>query len=224
MDLSNILLLVFSGLVAVSTVFYALLTLKLVTETRRMREVQTEPRISIRPELAENVGHGGIELVIRNEGLGSAQNIRFEFQGDPTYFELSGPIDQLPVIKNGLQYLGPNQSFRFLLGWLFGEAFTRANQEPWVFEIQYENQVGSKKKDKFVVDFSQFSQLIVGGGPPLYKMEKHLEKLQRDVHNLMTGFTPMKVITQTKREAQEEMEEFIRERRSPPETQSDNPE
>ena len=58
-------------------------------------------------ELAET--HGAMELVVRNEGQGPAQNIRFGFEGDPTYFVDNGiglPIDQVPVIKNGLPSSG----------------------------------------------------------------------------------------------------------------------
>ena len=110
MELGEILIIVFTGVVAGSTVAYAVLTWRLVAETRRLREAQTEPRVSMRLELAERVGHGGIELLIRNEGQGPAQNIRFHFQGDPTYFIGHGqqqPIDQIPLIENGLPYLGP---------------------------------------------------------------------------------------------------------------------
>ena len=130
MTFSDGLLILFTGVVAVSTAFYAFLPSRLVYETRRMREVQTEPKVSVRTELSHDVGHGGIELVVRNEGQGPAQNVRFEFEGDPYYFNKDRPFDQLPVIKNGLPYLGPNQSFRFLLGWLFGDAFVRATEAP----------------------------------------------------------------------------------------------
>lgn len=207
------LILVFSGLVALSTIVYAMLTWKLVTETKRMREVQTEPWVSVHAELSD-VGHGGLELVIRNEGQGPARNIRFEFQGDPNYFEGTVPLDQLPVIKNGLPYLGPSQTFRFLLGWLFGDSFTRAVEAPWTFHTTYENQAGKPKTDTYLVDFSQFSSLIVGRGSPLYKIEKHLDTLQRDVHQLSTGFNKIRVVTQTKEEARIEMEEFVNQQRA----------
>jgi len=39
--------LIFSALVAVSTMVYAVLTWKLVSETKKMREAQTEPKISV---------------------------------------------------------------------------------------------------------------------------------------------------------------------------------
>ena len=212
MEVSEILIIVFTGVVALSTVAYALLTWRLVSETRRLREVQTEPRVSVRLELAERVGHGGMELVIRNEGQGPAQNIQFNFQGDPTYFLKHGqqhPIDQIPVIKNGLLYLGPGETFRFLLGWLIGEAFERAIREPWTFQIAYENVASKLKKDTYLLDFSQFKGLVVGSGAPIVKIEKHLEALKNDVHNMTTGFNKLHVLTQTREESRREWEELM---------------
>ena len=216
MELGEILIIVFTGVVAGSTVAYALLTRQLVSETRRLRKVQTEPRVSVSAELAQGVGHGALELVVRNEGQGPAQNIQFGFEGDPTYFTENGleqPIDQIPVIKNGLPYLGPSQHFRVLLGWLFGDAFERASQEPWTFHMDYENPFGKPQRGRYTLDFSQFSGLMVGGGPPLVKIEKHLEALQKDLHHLTTGFKRLHVLTQTRDEFRKEMEDLREQRR-----------
>ena len=216
MELGEILIVVFTGVVAGATAAYAVLTRRLVSETRRLRMVQTEPKVSVRLELAESVGHGGMELVIRNEGQGPAQNIRFNFQGDPTYFIGHGqqqPIDQIPVIQNGLPYLGPGQSFRFLLGWLFGDDFDRANREPWILQVDYENLASKSKKDTYLLDFSQFAGLIVGSGAPLVRIEKHLESIQKDLHQFATGFNNLHVLTQTKEESRREREEFLQRQR-----------
>jgi hypothetical protein len=45
---SGLMTLLFSGVVAVSTFFYAILTWQLVSETRKTREAQTEPKIEVR--------------------------------------------------------------------------------------------------------------------------------------------------------------------------------
>ena len=212
MELGEILIIVFTGVVAGSTAAYALLTWRLVSETRRLREVQTEPKVSVRLELSERVGHGGLELVIRNEGQGPARNIRFNFQGDPTYLIGHGqqrPIDQIPIIKNGLPDLGPGQSFRFLLGWLFGEAFDRANREPWTIPVDYKNLGNKSKRATYLLDFSQFSGLIAGSGAPLVRIEKHLESIQKEFRHFTTGFNKFYVLTQTVKEHRTEREEIF---------------
>lgn len=204
----DVLLLVFSGLVALSTVVYAALTWKLVAETRKMREAQTEPRVSVFVEFNDQF-FAGVDLVIRNVGQGPAYDICFAFQGDPTVFTADRPLDQLPIIRNGLSYLAPNQTFRFLLGALVGQHFERAMRSPWRFDVTYGSQAGRSRRDSYTVDFSQFAQLHVGGRSPLHKIERHLEALQRDVHYLTSGFRQLRVITQTKQEAQREMEGFL---------------
>ncbi len=73
---SGALTVLFTGVVTVSTVVYAVLTAVLVSETKKMREVQTEPRIEItlHPfESAINI----VRLHIKNIGLGPAEDIKF---------------------------------------------------------------------------------------------------------------------------------------------------
>ena len=214
MELGQALILVFTGVVALSTVVYAFLTWKLVSETQKLRRAQTEPSLSVFVELNEQTGNGQMDLVIQNEGPGPAEDILIGFKGDPTYFDDERPIDQLPAIKNGLRYLGSHQRFRIILGWLFGEDYERAIREPWAFDLKYKNSVGDSFSESFVVDFSQFAGLILTGSSPLVKIEKHLDTLQRDVHHAMTGFNHLHVITQTRDEYLERREEQRRERRS----------
>ena len=176
------LILIFSGLVAFSTVFYAILTWILVCETRKLRKVQIEPQISVRAEFSPRAADGALELVIRNEGQGGASNIKFEFKGDPTYFVESGittPINEISALKDGLHYLGPNQRFDILIGWLLGDAFNKAVTAPWTFDVSYENLHGESRNTKSIVDFAQFDRIILRDSSPLFKIEKHLNDIQK---------------------------------------------
>ncbi len=201
----------FTGVVALSTVFYVGITCWLAWETRKMRTAQNEPKVSIQLDLNHQVGQGGMQLAIRNEGMGPAQDIRFEFEGDPNYFTANGmrtPIDEVSVIKEGLRYLGPGREFTFVLGWLFGKAFERASEQPWTFHIQYKDQTGKSKKDKYILHFSQFSHLILSSGDPLRGIEKHLGDIKKEFRHLGTGFHKPQIIIQTKEERRKEMEQF----------------
>ena len=213
MDLSEILTIAFTGVVAVSTVVYAVLTWKLVSETRSMRRAQTDPRVSVHVEANEQAGGGRIDLVIRNEGQGAAEEIHFDFEGDPTYFDDERPIDELPVMRNGLKYLGPQQEFKIILGWLIGDTYERAIKQPWTFKLRYKNVTGGQTKDTYVVDFSQFAGLMIGEPSPLKAIEKHLGAIQKDLQHVTTGFRKLHILTQTKEETRREMEELIEQRR-----------
>ena len=202
MELGEILIVVFTAVVAVSTVFYAALTWRLVVETRRMREVQTEPRVSVRVE-ANRDGNHGYELVIRNEGLGPAKNVHFEFEGDPSYFRSSWmgrsppTIDQLPVIKDGLDYLEPDQKFIFPLGSTSEEEFSRATQAPWIFNVKYQNLFGKYKLDTYTVDFSQFLGTFFER-KLLKEISEHLDSIQKDLHRFTEGYARVQVVTQSR--------------------------
>lgn len=72
---------IFSALVAIATLVYAILTWRLVSETRKMREAQTEPNISVTIQPREE-WMNFVDLIIQNIGLGPAYNIKFEINPD----------------------------------------------------------------------------------------------------------------------------------------------
>ena len=168
--------LVFSAVVTLSTLVYAVLTWRLVRETSRLRKAQTEPKVSIQAQLSSRTSHGGIEIAIRNEGQGPATNIVFEFEGDETYFENS--ISETHIIRNGIEYLGAGRDFIILIGYLSGNSFQRATADPWRFRVSYQNAVGDKKEDQYLIDFSQFKGFIIGM-PPLIQIAKAIEELSK---------------------------------------------
>lgn len=217
--MNETLIVVFTGVVAASTLFYVVITGWLAWETRRMRTAQSEPKVSIQLELNHLVGQGGMQLAIRNEGMGPAQDIRFEFDGNPDLFTSNGmrtPIDQVPVVRDGLKYLGPGRQFTFVLGWLFGDAFVQASKQTWEFHVNYKTQTGKLRKDSYVLDFSQFSHLIIGEGDPLRKIEKHLGDIKKEFGHLGNGFHKPRIITQTKDEYLKEIDNLRRQRKENP--------
>ena len=210
--MSDVLLVVFTGVVAGCTLLYCCLTGWLAWETRRMRQLQTEPRISIRAEYSTRTASGGMELVIRNEGQGVARNIKFTFEGDPNHFVGSGsliPVDQIRAIRDGLSHLGPSQRFDIIIGWLDDEKYVHAKQNPWIFHVLYENQIGETKEDHYVVDFSEFDSLMLVDSSPLFDIEKHLRRLRQDFEHLTNGTRSLRVITQTKDEFRAERAEQL---------------
>ncbi|MDO8721436.1 MAG: hypothetical protein Q7J31_04320, partial [Syntrophales bacterium] len=106
---SGALTVIFTAVVTISTVAYAILTWSLVSETKKMREVQTEPRIEIalKPlDFAINI----VRLHVRNIGLGPAKNVRFTFSvssGGEGAEKLLGEFNKAIFLKTGLKYFGP---------------------------------------------------------------------------------------------------------------------
>jgi len=181
----------FTGVVAVSTVFYVILTGWLAIETWKTRMAYVEPRVSVRVEL-DSSGHHGYELVIANEGQGVAKNVRFKFEGDPTYFRDSfvtgGPptVDQLPVIKNGLEFLEKDQNIRFPIGTVSNEEYERSAKSPWTFKVKYEILYGKRRKVTHIVDFSLLRGTFFVPNR-LKEIAENLESISKGIGKLKEG-------------------------------------
>ena len=202
----SVFTLVFSGIVSLSTIVYALLTWKLVSETRRMRKVQTEPNVSVFIKPREE-WIGFVDLIIQNIGLGPAYNIKFDIKPS---FESIGEdsISEIGFIKNGLNYLGPNQKIQFFLTSMT-ENYDDKIEKSFDINIAYDNAMGNKCKSVSRIDFSELKGLHQLGKPPLYQLVKAVEEIKSDIHRMSTGLNKLKVINYTEDEIRLKEKEFI---------------
>ena len=135
-------------------------TWRLVVQTRRLVDIQVEPRISIYVEW--NRSEYDYELIIANNGQGVAKNVRCQFEGDNTYFretlhlKNATPVDELHFVRHGIEQLEPGQSYRYLIGGTSNKAFESATKKPWIFRLQYENVFGKMCNDTQIVEFTLF--------------------------------------------------------------------
>ncbi|MDK2864886.1 MAG: hypothetical protein PWP37_1078 [Thermotogota bacterium] len=197
---------IFSAVVAVATVMYAILTWRLTSETRKMREVQTEPKVSVIVQPKEE-WINFIDMVIQNIGLGPAYNIKFKINPDFEYAK-GKFLSELGFMKNGLRYLAPSQKLQFFLTSMI-ENFEEKTKKTFEIRVTYQNNVGKKYEDVYIIDFSQLIGLSQLGEPPLYKIAKNIEKIQRNIQHLSTGFHKMKVIRYTKEDIEEEQRQRL---------------
>ncbi len=147
-----------------------------------------------------------MDMIIRNVGLGPAYSIKFEINPD---FEYSKGrfLSELGFMKNGLEYLAPNQTLQFFLTSMV-EDFEKRTKTLWEIKVTYQNSLGRKYEGKYLIDFVQFVGLSQLGEPPLYKIGKKIEDIQRDLHHLSTGFSKIKVITSTEKEEAEKWKQL----------------
>ncbi|MFM1900429.1 MAG: hypothetical protein RLZZ216_1005 [Cyanobacteriota bacterium] len=196
---SGALSILFSAAVTVATVIYAILTWKLVTETRLLREAQTEPRIEVTAQPFETA-FNLLRLQVRNTGLGPAQRLRFRIKviegGEPAQ-RMVGELTQPNFFAKGLEYFGPGQE-RF-------SAFTNMTVDfnakvASVFEItmRYEGATGKRYEASTIIDMAEWKGAQQLGTPSLYKIANSIDKIQRDIGHLTTGFRRLKVATYTK--------------------------
>ena len=181
--------LIFSGVVAISTVIYAILTWKLVSETKKMREVQTEPKLSIFIE--SNPKHHVLkDLVVQNIGLGPAHDVKFETHSD---FKLitGKALDELKLIKNGIKYLSPNNRYQFLLANLYQNFKGKANH-PFEIKVSYKNSLGKLYSDSFIIDFSIWEDLLYLDDKSNEEIVNQLKEINRTIERLNSSIEEFK--------------------------------
>lgn len=108
---SGALSVLFSAVVTIATVIYAILTWKLVAETRLLREAQTEPRLEITAQPFE-AAFNLLRLQIRNTGMGAARQLRFRIRvanGGEGALAMLNELTSPKFFEKGLEYFGPGQ-------------------------------------------------------------------------------------------------------------------
>lgn len=205
---SGALQVVFAGVVAIATVFYAVLTRSLVRETKRMRRAQTDAKVVMGLEPRSD-WLNWIEIYVRNEGVGPATNVTFAVtmsdpaSGDAT---LADKIRSFGFVDKGLSYMSPRQEIRSFFTSLT-EDFELKMSTVLNIDIAWTNPSGDITQDRYVLDLSIFRGRSQLGEPDMHTIAKSLEKLQKDLHRVATGQDKLQVIAQDKADLRAENRE-----------------
>ena len=203
----------FGGVVAVATVVYAFLTAGLARETKKLREVQTEPHveISFRPR---DEFMSLIDIVVKNIGAGPAYDVTFLFsanEGSAGAKSLLASLEDLNMLSKGVSYLAPSQELSS-----FWTNLTEHFEEKLGARITANTTCKSLSGREYLrthaINLSELKGLQRMGEPPLLKMSRSLEKLQDDVHKLTTGWNKLKVHTYDSEDREAERKELEEER------------
>jgi len=117
-------------------------------------------------------------------------------------------LSEVGFIKNGLPYFAPNQKLQFFLTNL-AEDFEEKLKMAFEIKITYENNLNELYSNTYLIDFSQQRRLNQVGEPPIHKIAKNIEQIQKDINNISTGRTKLKVIRYTKKDIDEENKQFL---------------
>ena len=187
---SGTLLVIFSAIVALSTVIYALLTFALVRETSKMRVAQTEPCIDItykpRDEWLKL-----IDIAIKNIGLGPAYDIKFDvipLTKDEITVELIKELKEKHFFSSGLNYLSPGQEISTFFTSINTE-FKGKMASRILIKISYKNSIDKNYLNEYMINLSELEGIIkIGQPPPLYKIAKDIEVIKDEIKHLTSGF------------------------------------
>ncbi|PSJ23043.1 hypothetical protein CVH10_03905 [Halomonas sp. ND22Bw] len=205
---SDALTVIFTAVVTLSTVVYAILTGILVSETRKMREVQTEPKIHITLESFDFAIHI-IRLNIQNIGFGPASNLTFQpsvIAGGESAEKLLTEFTESNFFKTGLRHFGPGQNV-YSTYTQTTQDFEGKSASVLSFKVEYKSATGKKYSDEIIIDMSEIKGRYQLGKPNLYAIANSLEKLQKDVSHIVSGFKRVKADVYSSDDRKEEREE-----------------
>jgi hypothetical protein len=187
---AGVLTLIFSSIVAISTAVYAILTWRLVTETKEMRKAQTEPKVSIHMQPDEST-RGIFYLIIENIGMGPAYNITFKLDNDieraPGYF-----LSKNGFFEKGISFLPPHQRYSILFTTWLVDYENKINSEANI-EVKYRDCSGFEYSDHYSIDLSLFKDLIRSANSSQDAIAKSLENIHQDIANIMRGWDKLHV-------------------------------
>lgn len=187
--------LVFSGVVTVSTVIYALLTWRLMNETLRMRKAQTDPKIVIYLRSVQYHLHF-LELAIKNIGLGLAYDVKFKILEE---FEVPGDrkLSDIDFIKEGIDYMPPSHEITtYFLNLL--ENYKNVIDKKIGIEIVYKNQERNLLREVIKFNMSSFKGVQKLGEDPVYSISKAIENIKDNIDLVSRGSRHIAVDVYTK--------------------------
>jgi len=201
---SSLITLIFSLVVALSTVIYSILTGSLVRETKIMRKSQTEPVIIayIEPSLEWiNI----INIHIKNIGVGAAENITFKVLKD--YTDTKGrKFSENQYIKNGIKFLPPQGDYCSLFDNVVGKDFSKSNEMSLSIIVYYQNRK-IKYQRGFIIDLNQYTGLLRIGGSPIHEIERSLERIEKGIDKMTRVISSNRISVKVISEEQARKEE-----------------
>jgi len=166
---------VFSFIVSVATVIYAILTWKLVSETRKTRELQTRPNVFIVLQPREE-WINFMDIIIQNVGPGAAWALKFEVVGDIEN-NLVKELLSIGFIRNGLRYLAPGQRIQSFIGTFpFQDEDKKDSPGSFTIIVSYKDSMGKEYKDIYELNLAAFLGIK--------QLESNFSQLQRDIRDL----------------------------------------
>ena len=206
---SGVLTLIFTAVVALSTIFYAFLTAKLVSETRKIREAQTEPRIHITLESLDFL-ISLTRLNIKNIGLGPASDLQFRpriVSGGESAENLLKEFTNSNFFKTGLRHLGPGQHVYSRYTDMRKDLEGKMDSVI-AFKLDYKSVTGRQYSEEIIIDMSEMKDDYRLGKPHLYSIAQSLEKIQKDLGHIVSGFKRVRVDVYSSADREREYKEW----------------
>lgn len=157
-DNEHVFTVIFSFVVTLSTVVYAVLTRSLVKETVKLRHAETEPALSVYIKPHDKKIFIFI-LVIQNHGRGAAKNLTWKFENDMEDFKKRNIDIESVAIFQGLSYLAPGQRIETLFGTSTG-LLDNGGIKPFIIHCSYKNTNDEQREQTFFLNPAEYLGLM----------------------------------------------------------------
>lgn len=176
---STIILAFATVILAVATIALAYFTFMLYNETKLMRLMQVQPEISIYIS-HEKQWINLIDLIIRNTGPGTAYDLQFKVSPDFPFGVMKDKeyLKDLPLIKNGISYMSPDQEYKFLL--LCLTDFKFPNYPKLNISVSYMSSFNQKFTKDYFIDFSILHDLGTESDD-LHEISDSLQSINKNI-------------------------------------------
>jgi hypothetical protein len=208
------------AILAITTIVYAIITGRMLYQTKKMRESQTEPQVFINVQPAERARFLK-NIVIQNIGPGPAYDLRFKIEPD-IILRTGKNLSEINLMKKGFKYLAPNQKLECLI--------TRPVEEPKdgkevlnEMTVAYRNRANKSYEEKFVLDFTEHYGLLYTNDDPYQGIVEKLDAIHADIRDVTARGMDSRIrfVTCTEDEHNEEVNKFLESRAiAPPQPDS----
>ena len=166
------------AILAIVTIVYALITGRMLYETKKMREFQTEPHVFINIQHVERARFL-LNMVIQNIGPGPAYNLKFKVDPD-IELRRGQKLSEINLVKQGFKYLAPNQKLECIVANSIEEA-KKKEKTIHAVTVQYENKKKKSYKETFVLDFTEYFGLLYTETDPYKEIVEKLDAIHHAI-------------------------------------------
>lgn len=205
----DILSICIGAILMITTIIYAWITGRMLNETKRMRESQTEPIVFITVESIEGA-RSLLNLVVQNIGQGAAIDLTFKVEPDillPTNKYLS----ETNLIKQGFSRLAPKQRIEFLIASAIKIA-KQDTKELHRITVSYKDRAGKAFEASYSIDFTELFGVPYIAKDPNEAIVNALKSIHQDIERVSSSSgSKLWVVAYTKKEYEDWVKEQLEE-------------
>ena len=152
-----------------------------------MRQANTEPKVTIRPRVTRFYRREQTELIIKNEGMGAAENITLEFtKEDLPPCEGAG---YWQFFEDGIGYLGPGEEIDFAT---YSheplENYAKLFVDPFPLTISYDSiHGGQRRSHTSIVNLDRHDHYLLPAPTEADRMVEAIEGIAKVLKETLNG-------------------------------------